>query len=76
MVDIETHLKELCSRIAPDLDNCTYQDKRDAYTCLDLKVTATPDSIDIKGFLDPSVIDGSSKLPMAEQSSRCLFSGR
>ena len=27
MVDMEAHLKELCSRIAPDLDNCTYQDK-------------------------------------------------
>jgi site-specific DNA recombinase len=56
MVDIETHLKQLCARIMPSIENCTYQDKKDAYTYLDLKVTATPEGVDIKGFLDPSVI--------------------
>ncbi|MFC1870098.1 zinc ribbon domain-containing protein [Chloroflexota bacterium] len=56
MVDMEAHLKELCARIAPDLDNCSNQDKKDAYTYLDLEVKATPDSADIKGYLDPSVI--------------------
>ena len=29
MVDMESHIKELYARIVPDLDNCTYQDKRD-----------------------------------------------
>jgi len=56
MVDMEAHLKELCARIAPDLDNCTNQDKKDAYTYLDLKVEATPAGADIKGYLDSSVI--------------------
>ena len=72
MVDMETHLKELCARIAPDIDNCTYPDRKDAYTYLDLKIIATHDSADIKGFLDPSIVQASSCLPMAVQSSRCL----
>ena len=62
MVDYEAKLKELCARIAPDLDNCTYQDKKDAYTYLDLKVTATPEGVHIKGYLDPSVIKVDSRL--------------
>ena len=56
MVDMESHLKELCARIVPNLDNCTNQDKKDAYTYLDLKVKATPEGADIKGFLDPSLL--------------------
>jgi len=49
-------LKELCTRIAPDIKNCTSQNKKDAYTYLDLKVTATPEGADIKGYLDSSVL--------------------
>ena len=56
MGDYETKLKELCLRIAPDIENCTYQDKKDAYTYLDLKVKATPEGVDIKGYLDSSVV--------------------
>lgn len=56
MGDYETKLRELCARIVPDLDNCTNQDKKDAYTYLDLKITATPEGIDIKGYLKPEVI--------------------
>jgi site-specific DNA recombinase len=62
MVDTEAHLKQLCAKIAPDIDNCTYQDKRDAYTYLDLKVVATPEGADIKGYLDPSLIKDDSCL--------------
>jgi site-specific DNA recombinase len=32
------------------------QNKRDAYTFLDLKVTATTESADIKGYVDSSVL--------------------
>jgi len=53
---MEAHLKQLCNRIIPDLDNCTNQDKKDAYTFLDLKVIATPESVDIKGFIDPNTL--------------------
>jgi site-specific DNA recombinase len=56
IVNMEANLKDLCSRIVPDLDNCTNQDKKDAYTYLDLKVTATPEGVDIKGYLQPNVL--------------------
>jgi site-specific DNA recombinase len=54
--DFEAKLKELCRRIAPDLDNCGNEDKKDAYTYLDLKVTATPEGVDIKGYLQPKLL--------------------
>ena len=69
MVDMEANLKELCARIVPDLDNCTNQDKKDAYTYLDLKVKATPEGADIKGYLDPSVIKSDSCLLTTGQTS-------
>ncbi|MFC2009165.1 recombinase family protein [Chloroflexota bacterium] len=54
--ELEEHLKELCSRIVADLDNCTCQDKKDAYAYLDLRVTATPEAVDIKGYVQPKLI--------------------
>ncbi len=30
--DMEIHLRELCSRIVTDLDNCSAQDKKDAFS--------------------------------------------
>jgi len=56
MIDMQASLKELCARVVPDLDNCSNQDKRDAYTYLGLQVKATREGADIKGFLDPSVL--------------------
>jgi site-specific DNA recombinase len=67
--DYEAKLKELCARMAPDLDNCTNQDKKDAYTYLDLKITATPEGADIKGYLKPDVIKADSCLLTTEQTS-------
>jgi site-specific DNA recombinase len=55
-VDYEAKLKELCTRIVPDLDNCTNQDKKDAYTYLDLKVTAAQEGVDIKGYVPSFVL--------------------
>ncbi len=40
----------------PDLDNCTCQDKKDAYAYLDLRVTATPEAVDIKGYVQPKLL--------------------
>ncbi|MFC1958939.1 hypothetical protein ACFLV6_03405, partial [Chloroflexota bacterium] len=40
-----------------------------------LKVVATPEGVDIKGYLDPSVMKEESKLPINGQSSQCSFSG-
>jgi len=56
MTDYEGKLKELCSRIVPDLDNCTNEDKKDAYTYLDLKISATPEGVDIKGYVQPKLL--------------------
>ena len=56
-----------------DLDNCTNQDKKDVYTYLDLKVAATPEGVDIKGYLDSSVISGDSCLLTTGQTSGCLI---
>ncbi|MBU2008633.1 MAG: recombinase family protein [Chloroflexi bacterium] len=56
MGDYEAKLTELCARIAPDLDNCTNEDKKDAYTYLDLKVTASAEGVDIRGYLQPNVL--------------------
>ena len=75
MIGMEENIKELCTRIVPDLDNCTNQDRKDAYAYLDLKVVATPESIDIKGYLDPSTIKAESCIPINEQSSQCSFNG-
>ena len=74
MVGLEANLKELCARIVPDLDNCTNQDKKDAYTYLDLKVKATNEGADIKGYLDTSVISSNSFVLTTGQTSRCLSS--
>ena len=73
MIDMEAHLKELCARIVPDLDNCTNQDKKDAYTYLDLKVTATNEGVDIKGYIDPDLIKDDSCLLITKQSSGCTY---
>jgi site-specific DNA recombinase len=53
MSDYKDRLKELCSKIVPDLDNCTNQEKKEAYTYLDLKISATREAIDIKGYIKP-----------------------
>ncbi|MFC1954087.1 recombinase family protein [Chloroflexota bacterium] len=69
MIDMKANLKELCARIVPDLDNCNNQDRKDAYTYLDLKVKATNEGVDMKGFLDPSVIKSNSCLLTTGQTS-------
>ena len=70
---MEANLKELCARIVPDLDNCTNNDKKDAYAYLDLKVKATTEGADIKGFLDPSVLKTGSCLLTTGQTSASVF---
>jgi len=58
--DYKGKLKELCTRIVPELDNCTSQDKKDAYKYLDLRIRATPDGADMKGYLRPEVVESDS----------------
>ena len=54
--DMEVHLRELCNRIVSDLDNCSCQDKKDAFRYLDLRVTATQEGVDIKGYVQPQLL--------------------
>jgi len=54
--NLKAHLKELCAKIVPNLDACTYSQKREAYKYLDLKVTATSEGADIKGYVHPCVL--------------------
>jgi len=62
-------LDKIYHNILENLDNCTNQDKKDAYTYLNLKVRATPEGADIKGYLDPGVIKSDSCLLTTEQTS-------
>jgi site-specific DNA recombinase len=63
-----TNLKELHARIVPDLDKCTNWDKKDAYTYLDLKVSAINEDIDIKGYVEPSSIKSQLRLLITGQT--------
>ena len=58
--DYKDKVKELCARIVPELDNCTSQDKKDAYRYLDLRIAATPRCADIRGYVRPEVTEGDS----------------
>jgi hypothetical protein len=42
--------------IVPGLENCTNNDNKDAYKYLDLRIKATRESADIKGYLDAGVL--------------------
>jgi site-specific DNA recombinase len=67
LIDTESNLKDLCTRIVRDLDNCTNKDKRDAYIYLYLEIKATLEGADIKGYVQP-------KLLTIAQTSGCLIS--
>jgi site-specific DNA recombinase len=60
MADSKARLKELCGKIVPEIEHCTNQDRKDAYRYLDLRVTATSEGADIKGYLKPDVIESDS----------------
>ena len=47
----ELQLKDYCQRLHKDLDNATYQDKRVILEMLAIKVTATPEQINIQGII-------------------------
>ncbi len=47
----EIKLAEYCQRLRHNLDNATYQEKRDILEMLAIRVTATPEHIDIQGVI-------------------------
>ena len=51
IADAEIKLNEFCQRVRQNLDNATIQDKRLALDALDIRVTASAQSIDIKGII-------------------------
>ncbi|MGE0902932.1 MULTISPECIES: hypothetical protein [Dehalococcoides] len=53
---MQESIKELCAKVVPCLDRCSNAEKKDAYTYLDLKISATPEGVSIKGYLDLNVL--------------------
>ena len=51
IADAEIKLNEFCQRVRQNLDNATIHDKRLALEALDIRVTASNQSIDIKGII-------------------------
>ena len=51
ITDAEIKLNEFCQRVQQNLDNANIQDKRLAIEALDIRVTASTQSIDIKGII-------------------------
>jgi len=51
ITDAEIKLNEFCQRVRQNLDNANIQDKRLAIEALDIRVTASTQSIDIKGII-------------------------
>ena len=49
--DAELKLKDYCQQLGKDLDNATFQDKRSILEMLAIKVTATPEQINIQGVI-------------------------
>ena len=47
----ELQLKDYCQRLHSNLDNATYHDKREILEMLAIKVTATPERIDVHGII-------------------------
>lgn len=47
----EIKLAEYCQQLRHDLDNATYQEKRDILEMLAIKITVTPEQVDIQGII-------------------------
>ena len=71
LVKAEIKLIEYCERVRQNLDNCSFEDKRLALNALDIKVTAPPDCVDIKGVIPMDITPNraSAKLLTTGQTS-------
>ena len=47
----ELQLKDYCQRLHRNLDNATCEDKREVLEMLAIKVTATPERVDVHGII-------------------------
>ncbi len=72
--DAEIKLNEFCQRVRQNLDNATIQDKRLALEALDIRVTASTRSIDIKGIIPVEfpTLPSSTDVTTTAQTSACL----
>ena len=75
MANAEIKLNEFCETTCQNLERCTLQEKRLALDVLDIKVTATPEQIDIKGVvpIDITPTQASASLLTTERTSGCLI---
>jgi hypothetical protein len=51
LTSAEIRLDEYCQRLRNDLDNATYQEKREILGMLAIKVVATPEHINVEGVI-------------------------
>ena len=74
ITNAEIKLNEFCQRVRQDLDNATIQDKRLAFDALDIRVTASTQSIDIKGIIPVEITTAPSSADVTTiaQTSGCL----
>ena len=74
IADAEIKLNEFCHRVRQNLDNATIQDKRLALEALDIRVTASTQSMDIKGIIPVEfpTLSLSTEVTTTAQTSGCL----
>ena len=74
ITDAEIKLNEFCQRVQQNLDNANIQDKRLAIEALDIRVTASTQSIDIKGIIPVEfpTLPSSTDVTTIAQTSGCL----
>ena len=75
IADAEIKLNEFCQRVRQNLDNATTQDKRLALEALDIRVTASTQSIDIKGIIPVEfpILTSSTDVTTIAQTSGCVL---
>jgi len=74
IADAEIKLKEVCQKVSQNLDNTTIQDKRLALDALDIRITVSPQQIDIKGIIPVEIanLPSPTDVTTIEQTSGCL----
>jgi hypothetical protein len=62
----EIKLEECCQKLRSHLDNASYQEKLEILDIMAIKVTATPDSINIEGVISSGITPSETALASVE----------
>jgi site-specific DNA recombinase len=71
----EMKLSEYCNLLKDRLDSASIQEKRDILDMLAIKVTATPNAINIEGIIPLEIIPSESDLASVEPTHHCTNMG-